>query len=62
MPKRCDVISGGPRADNARAVVHFVAKRARQDLEHVKSKRDQPSRAPAFDLQGFRLRALLRGL
>jgi hypothetical protein len=22
-------------------------------LEQIKSKRDQPSRAPAFDLQGF---------
>ena len=53
VPKRDDVISFNRLSDNARAVVHFVAQRSGQNLQQTKSKRDQPSRAPAFDLQVF---------
>ena len=53
MPKRGDVISFNRFSKNASAIVDFVAKRARQNLQQTKAKRDQPSRLPAFDLQDF---------
>src|SRR5207253_11349603 len=53
MPERCDVISFHRLFNNAHAVVDFVAERPGPNLEQAKSERDQPLRAPAFDLQGF---------
>jgi hypothetical protein len=61
MPERGNVISRHRFSQNVRAVVDFVTEGARPDLEQVISKRDQPSRQPTFDLQGF-LRALRRGV
>ena len=59
MPERGNVISSYRFPKKIRAIVHFVAECARPNLEQIKSKRDQPSRTPAFDLQGF-LRARRR--
>ena len=53
MPERSNVISSYRFPKKIRAIVDFVAESARPHLEQIKSKRDQPSRAPAFDLQGF---------
>ena len=53
MPERGNVISRHWFSQNIRAVLDFVMERARPNLEQIKSKRDQPSRPPAFDLQGF---------
>lgn len=59
MPERGNVISRHWFSQNIRAVVDFVTERARPNLQQVKSKPDQPSRRPTFDLQGF-LRASRR--
>ena len=59
MPERGNVISRHWFPQNIREVVDLVTKCARPNLQQIKSERDQPSRAPAFDLQGF-LRALRR--
>jgi len=56
MPERGNVISRH-WFSNIRAVLNFVTEGARPNLEQIKSKRDQPSRAPAFDFQGLFLRA-----
>ena len=61
MPERGNVISCDWFSQNIRAVVDFVTERARPNLQQMKSKRDQPSRHPTFDLQGF-LRAPRRGV
>src|SRR5207302_1500694 len=53
VPKRSDVISFNRFSENARVIAHFVAQRPRQNLEQTKSKRDQPSRTPTFQLQDF---------
>src|SRR5882724_6288296 len=53
MPERADVILVHRFSNNAGAIVDLVAQRAPQKLEQAKSKRDQPARAPTFDLQLF---------
>jgi len=53
MPERSNVISRDRFSQKMSAIVDFVTERARPNLEQVKSKRDQPSRRPTFDLQGF---------
>ena len=61
MPERGNVISRHGFSQNVCAVVDFVSERARPNLQQIKSKRDQPSRRPTFDLQGF-LRVPRRGV
>jgi len=53
MPERGNVVSRHRFSQNVRAVVDFVTERARPNLEQIEPKRDQPSRQPTFDLQGF---------
>ena len=53
MPERGNVISRHWFPQNIRPVVDFVTERACPNLKQIKSKRDQPSRQPTFDLQGF---------
>ena len=53
MPESCDVISFQGLPDDAGAVVDFEAKRSCPHSQEMKSKRDQPSRGAAFDLQLF---------
>src|SRR5215475_4945446 len=56
MPKRADVIFRHRLPDNARSIVNLVTERTLPDPQQTNSKRDQPSRKPAFDLQRFFLR------
>src|SRR5258708_38734981 len=51
VPKRGDVILPGGLADDAQPVIDFKTQGPRPNLEQAKSKRDQPSRAPALDFQ-----------
>lgn len=53
MPKRADIIFGDRFSNNASAIVDFVTQGPPQPFQEIKSKRDQPSRFPAFDLQDF---------
>ncbi len=53
VPERADVILRDRSADHTRAVVDFITQRTSPELQQTKSKRDQPSRKPAFDLQLF---------
>jgi hypothetical protein len=61
MPERGNVISRDWLSQEMGAIVDFVTERTRPNLEQVKSKCDQPSRRPTFDLQGV-LRAPRRGV
>ena len=61
MPEGGNVISRDRFSQKMGAIVDFVTERARPNLEQVKSKRDQPSRRPTLDLQGF-LRVPRRGV
>ena len=53
MPQPADVIFRYWFAENARAVVNFIAQRTLPHPQQANSERDQPSRKPAFDLQLF---------
>ena len=53
VPERSDVIFRDRSANDARAVVDFITQRTSPELQQTKSKRDQPSRKPTFDLQLF---------
>ena len=53
VPERADIIFRNRFADNPRLVIYLVAQRSRPKLQKPKSKRDQPSRELAFDLQFF---------
>jgi len=53
MPERADVIFRHRFPEDARVIVNFVTQRPLPDPQQTNSKRDQPSRQPAFDLQLF---------
>jgi hypothetical protein len=53
MPERADVIFRYRFPEDARAIVNMITQRAFPYPQQVHSKRDQPSRKPAFDLQLF---------
>src|SRR5205814_9661259 len=53
MPKRADVVFRYRFPEDARAIVNMITQRTLPDSQQTNSKRDQPSRKPAFDLQLF---------
>jgi|SRR6516225_3354914 len=58
VPERADVIFAagwrrGGKFGDPRAIVDFITQCTSPELQQTKSKRDQPSREPAFDLQLF---------
>src|SRR5207237_528216 len=53
MPESADVIFIHRLSNNASAIIDLVTQRTRPKLEQAKSERDQPTRAPTFDLQLF---------
>ena len=53
MPERADVIFRHRFPEDARPIVNFVTERTLPDPQQTNSKRNQPSRKPAFDLQLF---------
>src|SRR6266850_1082273 len=53
MPERADVIFRHRFPEDARAIVNVITQRALPHPQQTNSKRDQPSRKPAFDLQLF---------
>src|SRR3954466_9171338 len=53
MPECTDVVFRYGLSENARAIIDMIAQRTLADPQQTNSKRDQPSRKPAFDLQFF---------
>ena len=53
MPKRSNEIAGDRLADDTRPVDNFETQSASQQPQQLNSKRDQPARFPAIDLQDF---------
>src|ERR1051326_8518916 len=62
VPERANKIFRARFSDDAGAIIDFVTQCPAQNSQKIKTKRNKPSRGPAFDLQGFFLPAPRRGV